>query len=221
LRELQYNPYLEERKLPMSGSPLVEDPSRLWAIRFIRVLAILCLFAAAFRFPEASHGQNIGRTYKHDAKGLQKQFGTALKAVPTGGQDQLKASFGDFALPHPDVWFGEYFPKDQIQQLVWDNEAELDTYRNSLVMMLRRFLPPPYWVRCKLETHTSTTLKPKADGIQPTTPIPIEQYTIMFTGANGRSMTQLVNFVYVDGAFRYLGKGAYPFWSMPDESHKP
>jgi hypothetical protein len=27
-----------------------------------------------------------------------------------------------------------------------------------------------------------------------------------------------VNYVYVDGSFRYIGTGAYPFWSAPDES---
>jgi hypothetical protein len=33
---------------------------------------------------------------------------------------------------------------------------------------------------------------------------------------NGR-FSLVVNYVYVDGAFRYVGKGAYPFWSAPDE----
>jgi hypothetical protein len=189
------------------------------AIWFIRVLTVLCVFGG-IALPEAP-GQNTGRTYKHEVRGLEKQFGPFLKAVSNGEPDRLKASFAEFALPAPDVWFGEYFTRDQIQQLVWDNEAELDAYRNSTATLLRRFFPPPYWVHCKLETHISTDIKPRAEAVQPITPVPIEQYTITFSGANGHSMTQLANFVYVDGAFRYVGKGAYPFWSMPDESRKP
>jgi hypothetical protein len=208
--------------MAISGVGAVADTSSnsLLVIRVIRAFAIICLFAGIVHLPEAL-GQNTGRTYKHNAKGLEKQFGPFLNAVSNGEPDKLKASFAEFALPSPSVWFGEYFTKDQVQQLVWDSEAEVDAYRNSLTTMLRRFLPPPYWVSCKLETHFSTTLKPKADAIQPITPVPIEQYTITFTGANGRRMTQLENFVYVDGEFRYLGGGAYPFWSMPDAEHKP
>ena len=196
------------------------SPKHKLAMRFHRIFAIVCLLACVFQLTEAPVGQARADTYKHDGKGLQKQFDPFLKAVPNGGPDRLKDSFTEFALPNPEAWFGEYFSKDQVAQLLRDNEADLDKYRNSLTNGIRRFLQPPYWVRCKLETHLSTTLKPRTDAIQPITAPPIEQYTITFTGANGRSMFQLGNFVYVDGAFRYLGGGAYPFWSMPDVEHR-
>lgn len=127
-----------------------------------------------------------------------------------------------FALPSPETWFGQYFEKDQVQQLVWDEESEVDGYRNTLARLLRRFLRGPiYNVHCETYKGDATTLQPRADAISPLTEVPIEKYNVKFSGQDGHNMEELVNFAYVDGAFRYLGKGSYPFWSMPDATRKP
>jgi len=45
----------------------------------------------------------------------------------------------------------------------------------------------------------------------------VEQFNIEFQEKDlAKRFSFLGNFVYVDGAFRYVGKGALPFWSMPD-----
>jgi hypothetical protein len=161
------------------------------------------------------------QTYHHDAGGIEKQFQPFLKAVGKGDPEKIKESFAVFALPDPQGWFAQYFAKDQVQQLVWDNESEVDGYRNSLTMMLSRFLRGPnYSVSCKLKTDASTKLAPRDDAVIPVSQVPTEQYSIKLTGSDGHNMEQLSNFVYVDGAFRYVGKGAYPFWSMPDATRK-
>jgi hypothetical protein len=160
--------------------------------------------------------------YSHDAKGLQRQFEPFLKSVAKGDEAKMHETFAVFALPNPETWFAQYFAKDQVQQLVWDDESEVDGYRNTLTMFLRRFLKgSDYRVRCEPANGTSTTLNPRADATLPLTPIPVEKYTVKFSGEGGRSMEQLLNLAYVDGVFRYLGKGSYPFWSMPDATSKP
>jgi hypothetical protein len=89
-------------------------------------------------------------------------------------------------------------------------------------MLLRRFLKgSSYSVHCELNGSDATTIKPRADAILPLTQVPTERYNVKFSAEDGHSMEQLVNLVYVDGAFRYLGKGFYPFWSMPDATRKP
>ena len=173
------------------------------------------------RLPMSSGGTKV-QIYSHDAKGLQRQFEPFLKSVAKGDEAQIRESFGVFALPNPETWFARYFAKDQIQQLVWDDESEVEGYRNTLTMFLRRFLKGSYYsVHCEPNNGAGTTLNPRADAILPLTQIPIEKYTVKFSGEGGHSMEQLVNFAYVDGAFRYLGKGSYPFWSMPDATSKP
>jgi len=47
--------------------------------------------------------------------------------------------------------------------------------------------------------------------------VPQKQFEIeMQAQGSGKHFSFLGNFVYVDGAYRYVGKGAFPFWSMPD-----
>jgi len=66
----------------------------------------------------------------------------------------------------------------------------------------------------------TTRISPRPDAILPSVQIPVEQFVTEFDPIpkmkNGR-FSLVVNYVYVDGAFRYVGKGAYPFWSAPDE----
>lgn len=162
------------------------------------------------------------QSYHHDAGGLEKQFQPFLKAVEKGDEAKMEESFAVFALPNPDAWFAQYFAKDQVQQLVWDDESEVDHYRATMTMFLTRFLGRSNLsVSCKLSNEAATTLKPRSDAMLPLTEVPTEKYEVKFSGQGGHSMSQLLNVVYVDGAFRYLGKGGYPFWSMPDATRKP
>jgi hypothetical protein len=75
-------------------------------------------------------------------------------------------------------------------------------------------------VRCKLP-HADPTMRisPRPDAILPSAAMSVEQFVTEFDSIpkikNGR-FSLVVNYVYADGAFRYVGKGAYPFWSAPD-----
>jgi hypothetical protein len=160
--------------------------------------------------------------YSHDAKGLQKQYEPFLRAVEKNDETKMKDGFAVFAFPNPQIWFAQYFAQDQVQQLVWDEESELDGDRTSTAMLLRRFLKGSHYsVHCEPSKDTTTTVKPRADAVSPLTEVPIEKYTVKFSGDDGHSMEHLANLVYFDGAFRYVGKGSYPFWSMPDATRKP
>lgn len=169
-----------------------------------------------------STGETKVQIYSHDAKGLQKQYEPFLKALEKGGEAKMKEAFAVFESPNPETWFAQYFAKDQVQQLVRDDESEVDSYRNSLILLLRRFLNGSHYsVRCEPSNEAATTVKPRADAVLPLTQVPVEKYNVKFSGEGGHSMSHLVNFAYVDGAFRYLGRGSYPHWSMPQAPHKP
>jgi len=196
-------------------------------------ITVICLLAGLFVMsivPDALRGGHLvmasggakAQIYSHDAKGLQKQYEPFLRAVEKNDETKMKDSFAVFAFPNPQIWFAQYFAKDQVQQLVWDEESEVDGDRTSTAMLLRRFLKGPhYTVHCEPSRDATTTVKPRADAVSPLTEVPIEKYTVKFSGDNGHSMEHLANLVYVDGAFRYVGKGSYPFWAMPDATRKP
>lgn len=76
----------------------------------------------------------------------------------------MKDSFAAFALPNPEAWFAQYFAKDRVQQLAWDEESEVDRYRTSAAMLLRRFLRGPHYrVHCEPNRNDATNVKPRAE----------------------------------------------------------
>ena len=163
--------------------------------------------------------------FSHDAKGLESQYQAFLDAFAAVKPAEFHQALAVFALPNPADWFAKYFAKEQVELLVRQNESESNAYEQAL---LRSMAAVPtgtrFRVRCKLPHADPTTrILPRPDAIPPSAAIPVEQFVTEFDPVpkmkNGR-FSLVVNYVYVDGAFRYIGKGAYPFWAAPDEAPK-
>jgi hypothetical protein len=213
----------------LSGTRTLRAGSSALALVAFAILSVAPNYSArsnslpAFRsLPEST---NTPAAFSHNAKGLELQYQPFLEAFAAGELAQAHQAFVIFSLPNPADWFAKYFPKAQVEQLGRDNESELSTYERVL---LRGMGAAPagtkFRVRCKPPHADPTTrMPPRPDAILPSVPIPVEQFVTEFDPipklSHGR-FSMLVNYVYVDGAFRYVGKGAHPFWSMPDASQK-
>ena len=162
------------------------------------------------------------KSYSHDARGLEKQFEPLLKAYAKGDKDAIDKEFAVFVLPSANKWFADYFPAANVEQLGWDYESEADNFKHTLPGMMKILQPGArFHAHCSTsDPNEPTKLQPSPDALVPTKEIPIEKFRIAFIADSGRSFSILANFVYVDGAYRYLGKGAFPFWSMPDATKK-
>jgi hypothetical protein len=199
---------------------------------FALALAALAILSAAPNSPARSgslpHFSSLPEiadapaAFSHDAKGLENQYQPFLDAFAAVKPAEFHQALAIFALPNPADWFAKYFAKDQVEQLVRQNESELNAYEQALLRSMAAVPPGTrFRVRCKLP-HADPTMRisPRPDAIQPSVQIPVEQFVTEFDSTpkikNGR-FSLVVNYVYVDGAFRYVGKGAYPFWSAPDE----
>ena len=131
------------------------------------------------------------------------------------------ASKGTYS--HDAKGFGTYFKKEDVEQLGWDYEAEADRQKHSMTTLLPNLLglaglrahcQPP-------QTDPHARIAPRPDAFLPSQPIAIEQFEVTISSDSPKTFSILANYVYVDGAFRFVGGGAYPFWSMPDAtSHK-
>jgi hypothetical protein len=160
--------------------------------------------------------------FSHDAKGLENQYQSFLDAFAAVKPAEFHAALAVFALPNPADWFAKYFAKDHVEQLVQQNESDLNAYEEALLRSMAAVPPGTrFRVRCKLPHPDPTTrISPRRDGVLPSVQIPVEQFVTEFDPIpkmkNGR-FSLVVNYVYVDGAFRNVGKGAYPFWLAPDE----
>jgi hypothetical protein len=192
--------------------------------RGIAGLIALSLIVTAHAISGKSQPSRAGvpNSYSDDAHGLEKQFEPLLKAYAKGDPVSINKAYAVFGVPEPSKWFAGYFAAGDVQQLVWNYESEVDGYKKSLFMMMKivrttsRFhahCSPP-------DSDHQTQLQARVGAVQPTLEVPVEQFRVEFVADDGKKFSQLCNFVYLDGAFRYLGKGAYPFWSMPDTNRK-
>lgn len=174
-----------------------------------------------------SHSASIhpAADYIQTADGLQQQYQQFLDAFAAGKSAQIDQAFDIFAVPNPATWFRKYFAPEEVEQLARDNESELDAYKSVL---LRGLSAVPagtrFRVKCKPpHASPSTRMQPRPGAAQPLVPIPVEQFVTEFDPIpklKYGKFSMVVNYVYVGGAFRYVGKGAYPFWSTPEASQK-
>jgi hypothetical protein len=194
---------------------------RCWLRRVPLVVALIVCgisFLAALQFgASTSEGK-----YSEDPKGLETQFEHLAKAWSKHNAKAVDEGSTTFALPDPAGWFGKYFAKEQVQQLVSDDEAEIDNFKTVTPAMLN-ILAKGHKFQVKISPPSSsspTKIQPRADAIAAVTPVSVEQFTVALIAEKGMSFSSVMNFVCGDGAFRYVGKGAYPFWSMPDAARK-
>jgi hypothetical protein len=160
------------------------------------------------------------RTYSHNAQGLEQQFKPFLDASSSGDSAAADRQFAMFALPDASAWFAKYFAKERVEQLGWDYEAEVPVYEKSILTIMTLFPKGSHFTaHCRAPKRTSSVkFAPRTDAMMPLVEVPVEQFEIEYVSDRGQKFSELANLVYVDGAYRYVGKGAYPFWSMPDAS---
>ena len=149
---------------------------------------------------------------------MEKQFEPFLNASSKGDTAGQDRAFVIFRMPDDKAFFGEYFRAEDVEQLGWDSDAEVDGEETTLKTMMRVIARGArFHARCKPpKEDPRTVVKERESKVQPVKPVPVEQFAIEFVADNGKRFSFLGNFVYVGGAYRYVGKGAFPFWSMPD-----
>jgi hypothetical protein len=196
--------------------------------RYLFVAALVLLFVVPTLITaERLAAASLQSSYSHDTKGLEAQYQPFLKAFNKGQAPPYDKEFTAFILPDPSAWFGQYFEVMQIQALADEYEAKIAAWQKSEVTIKTKLWPSgtQFKVHCKAHPPTAPGFPPRQNAFQPKQPIPIEQFDVEFEadklGARGgRSVSSLVNMVWVDGAYRYVGGGAYPFWSMPDSAQQ-
>jgi len=189
-----------------------------------RVIPLLCLAAAVYSGTDLVRLEAVPPTekYTQDAPGLEKEFEPFLEAYSKGDVAAQDQAISVFRMPDAKGWFGQYFRAEDVEQLVWDHEAAVIFLRKSLprgMDMLAR--GARFHANCEARVVAKEgPVKPRANSMNPLKEVRLEQFQIELraTGSEKRFFFW-GNFVYVDGAYRYVGGGALPFWSMPGGTH--
>lgn len=157
-------------------------------------------------------------TYKQNEQGLEKQFEAFLKAYQKGDDKRMDESFGVFRLPKSKEWFGNYFPPEDAAKLSSAYDREVSEAESSLIEDMNRADPGSrFRVRCELRGDSAAGQDSSGGyGFRPLKPVAVEQFRLEFrSGSHDQKFSFIANFVYADGAYRFVGGGGAAFWAKP------
>ncbi len=157
-------------------------------------------------------------TYRQNAQGLEKQFESFLKAYQKGDDKGMDESFGVFRLPKAQEWFGNYFSAEDAAKLSSAYEREISDAESSLIEDMNKADPGSrFRVRCEARGASPAGQDSAGGyGLRPLKPIPVEQFRLEFrSGSHDQKFSFIANFVYVEGAYRFVGGGGAAFWAKP------
>lgn len=169
------------------------------------------------------NGAPTGTSFSHDARGLEKQYDPLLKAYSKGEEEAIDREFSAFLIPDEDKWFASYFEAADVDQLKQTYHTKANAHKRGFLTITTKVLHTTsrFHAHCTPpDPNHQSNVQPRPDALKPTRDVPVEQFHIEFRSDDGKKLSELSNFVYVDGAFRYLGGGALPFWAQPDRPKK-
>lgn len=182
-------------------------------------LSIFCALLMLLALPlRHAAGAPNPETYKQNEQGLEKQFEPFLKAFQKGDDKGMDESFGVFRFPKPKEWFGNYFSPEDATKLVSAYDREIGEAESSLIEDMNRADPGSrFRVRCEPRGDIGAGQASAGGyGFRPVKPIPVEQFQLEFrSSSHDQKFMFIANFVYVDGAYRFVGGGGVPFWAKP------
>jgi hypothetical protein len=157
-------------------------------------------------------------TYKQNEQGLEKQFEPFLKAYQKSDDRGMDESFAIFRLPKVKEWFGNYFSAEDAAKLVSVYDREVSDAESSLIEDMNKADPGSrFRVRCEARGDSVAGQDSSGGyGFRPVKPIGVEQFRLEFrSGSHDQKFSFIANFVYVEGAYRFVGGGGAAFWAKP------
>ena len=175
----------------------------------------LILFAAPLQRAATPPGAD---TYKQNEQGLEKEFEAFLKAYQRGDDKGMDEGFAVLRLPKAAEWFGNYFSAEGAAKLTAAYDREISEAEASLIEDMNKADPGSrFRVRCEARGDSGAGQGSAGGyGFKPVKPIAVEQFRLEFrSGSHDQKFSFIANFVYVDGAYRFVGGGGVAFWAKP------
>jgi len=195
---------------------------------------LLGLLLILVRAPLIVGQQNSQGTVPNSPEGFDRQYREAFNAFRKGDQQRMKLTVEQFALPSH--WFPDMFGPDEGSQLA---ELYSNEFKDFESVTIRKLGSVPQCLRCFVSLQAklmhSTQVKmvmgsgePGAPS-NPILPLPaMQRFEIHYTGeeleeeedGTGHTFTRQTplgnftwvdSFIYVDGAFRFYGRGDYSY----------
>jgi hypothetical protein len=162
--------------------------------------------------------------YPQTTDGFDAQMSAALAAYQKGDRAEGRRLLEQFRLPDSAKWFAEQFGPEQGETLSKLYDRLFESYLNSMEDHLEE-VATAKGRKLNMKLQPATTQQPERtaelSGLVPAKAPTCFNVTFLInlTGkadlvfkGNYKATTWLDTFLYQDGAFRFLGHGAWPFW---------
>ena len=186
-----------------------------WSLVNIETASRLAALACVALLLVGTQMLSSAEAYKQNAQGLEKEFAGFLKAYHKGDDKGMDESFRVFHLPKSKEWFENSFSPEDAAKLEADYDAQLGRAENSLIESMNvADAGSGFRLRCEPSGLPIAGKSPgSAGGMQPLKTIPVEQFILEFESTKSLKKFRVVaNFVYIDGAYRFVGGRGAPFW---------
>ena len=184
----------------------------------MRASVLLCL---SFVLPALSRAQ---QSIPNTPQGFQKQYHATFESYLHHKDRELQARLDTFAIPAH--WFADTFGSDRGPALATQYAAEFSEFRRRTAesyaagdtMKAKMQVDPatPLDIRTRPSTPAEGTKSlPNTPPLRVPLP-PVQKFDIHYVlaapGESARLTSWIDSFLYIDGAFRFLGSGIRPFW---------
>lgn len=198
-----------------SGQRLVDRNLEKQKTTMIRRFIVGCMALLVALTIQAHRGVSApaGESYKQTADGLEKEFEAFLKAYHKGDDAGMDVGFGVFRLPNAKEWFAANFSAEDAERLEKTYAREFTDAQGSLIEdMNRAGAGNKFGLHCEARGDVAGGTA-KGEAMRPAKPVRVEQFLLEFQALGTREkFLFMANFVYVDGAYRFVGGGGGPFW---------
>jgi hypothetical protein len=181
--------------------------------------------------PAQAAPEQAPAVYPQTADGFSAQMADILDAYRKGDAEAGRRALERFHLPNSPAWLAEYVGPDQSEALAQRYDREFARYVKSTVSSLEEIgSSKGRKLDMKFKPGTEELPNTVLGSVKPSGIVAVKQpvcYNVVF-GARLSSKSDLLikgkfeavswetTYVYQDGAFRFIGGGAFPFWVWED-----
>jgi TonB family protein len=162
----------------------------------------------------------IGQDFSNDSAGFDRQYRPAFDVASSGNRDQLRRALDRFALPAE--WFQQMFGPTA-EQVSQQYKTEFDYFEYAEARRMQEYKDSASVMQVDISPQRSTANPPPKSppaSLQPLPPMEAVHIKLVDSKSGSPKVSWMNTFVYVEGAFLFLGGGAYPFWD-PVRIHRP
>jgi hypothetical protein len=151
----------------------------------------------------------------NDLKTLTQYLSAAISSYQHGDVERFERLVDDLKLPNSEGWLQFQFGQEEGAELHVQYDRVFDAFRSRLADHAERLGKAPGELTLERWKKPSTDAAPLHPAPTPRGKIAVESFKYLLTASGQDRSEWMDSFVLVDGHFRFVGQGAFPFWSGP------